>query len=158
MKNPSHFLIALLFLAGMFTACDSARVFDEYREIPQSGWHKDSLIVFNIPVTDTIGNHNLLVQIRNETRYRFSNLWLFIEVIQPNGTSVKDTFEVVLADPAGRWLGEGHGGLKSRQVMFRRDVSFPASGELKISLQHGMREEILEGIHDVGFRIEKTSP
>jgi hypothetical protein len=27
--------------------------------------------------------------------------------------SVKDTFEVVLADPSGRWLGEGYGGLEN---------------------------------------------
>jgi gliding motility-associated lipoprotein GldH len=37
-------------------------------------------------------------------------------------------------------------------------VYFPVSGEFTVAIQQGMREEILEGIHDVGFRVEKTSP
>ncbi len=158
MRNPANYLIALMLLITVVTACDSARVFDEYKEIPESTWHKDSLVEFQVPIEDSLQSHNLLVQVRNETSYNFSNLWLFIEVEQPGGEMVKDTFEVILADPSGRWLGEGYGGLKTRQVMYRRDVDFPVSGDLKVTIQHGMREETLEGIHDVGFRLEKASP
>ncbi len=158
MKNPANYLIALMILMAGVVACDSGRVFDEYKEIPGSTWHKDSVVVFEVPVEDTLQDHNLLIQVRNETSYRFSNLWLFIEITQPDGQTAKDTFEVVLADPSGQWLGDGYGGLKTRQVMYRRDVYFPVSGEFKVTIRHGMREETLEGIHDVGFRVEKTSP
>ncbi|MBW6536815.1 MAG: gliding motility lipoprotein GldH [Mariniphaga sp.] len=154
MKNR----IILFYLFGVilagFTSCDSGRVFDQYREISDSEWHKDSLVVFKIPVNDTLKNHNLLLQIRNETKYKYSNLWLFIEIEQPGGEVLRDTFEIVLADPTGRWLGKGFGGLKTLQTIYRRDVYFPVSGEYTISLQHGMREEILTGIHDVGIRVE----
>lgn len=153
----NHLIVIMIMLAGL-SACDANRVFDQYKEIPESAWHKDSMVVFHIPVDDTLQNHNLLVQIRNETSYSFSNLWLFIEITQPDGKSVKDTFEVVLADPSGRWLGEGYGGLKTRQAIYRRDVYFPVSGEFTVAIRQGMREEILEGIHDVGFRVEKASP
>ncbi len=153
----NRLIVIIIVLAGL-SACDAGRVFDQYKEIPDSAWHKDSVVVFHVPVDDTLQNHNLLVQIRNETSYSFSNIWLFIEIKQPDGKTVKDTFEVVLADPSGRWLGEGYGGLKTRQAIYRRDVYFPMSGEFTVAIQQGMREEILEGIHDVGFRVEKTSP
>lgn len=148
------FSLFSVILAG-FTSCDSGRVFDQYREISDSEWHKDSLVVFKIPVNDTLKNHNLLLQIRNETKYKYSNLWLFIEIAQPGGEVLRDTVEIVVAHPSGRWLGKGFGGLKTLQTLYRRDVYFPVSGEYTISLQHGMREEILTGIHDVGVRVEK---
>ena len=143
-------------MAGL-AGCDAGRVYDQYKEIPDAAWHKDSLVVFNVPIDDTLQNHNLLIQLRNATSYNFSNLWLFIEITQPDGEILKDTFEVVLADLSGRWLGQGYGGLKTLQAIYRRDVYFPKSGEFTIAIQHGMRQEVLKGIHDVGFRVEKAS-
>jgi gliding motility-associated lipoprotein GldH len=156
MKSFTYILV-LAVLVG-FASCDHRQVFDQYREIGNSVWHKDSIITFTVPVTDTLENHNLLIQIRNETSYRFSNLWLFIRITEPDGTVDKDTFEVVLADPSGRWLGDGFGGLKTRQAIYRRNVTFPSSGNFVISIGHGMRDELLKGIHDVGLRVEKANP
>lgn len=157
MKRIVQFCIFILTVSASFYSCDSSRVFDQYREIPESEWHKDSLFVFKIPVTDTLRNHNILIQLRNKTSYKYSNLWLFVEIKQPGGEMLRDTFEIVLADPSGRWLGEGFGGLKTLQAIYRRGVYFPVSGEYTISLQHGMRDEVLTGIHDIGIRVEKVS-
>lgn len=154
-KISPLFIIGLLLI--VISACDTSRVFEEYQTVNKAGWHKDSLVVFDIPVADTIQNHNLYINIRNDINYGYSNLWLFVTIENPGGLAVKDTFEMVLADPSGRWLGEGFGGLKNRQVIYRGNVFFPNSGDYKISVQHGMREEILKGISDVGFRVEKMN-
>ena len=138
------------------SSCDSNRVFEKYKPIPKSGWNKDSLVVFTIPVTDTLQNHNLYIDVRNDVTYSYSNLWLFIEIDQPGGKTLKDTFELSLADPTGKWLGEGRGGKKTRQVIYRRNVYFPVSGTYKIKLQQGMRETNLKGISDIGIRLEKA--
>jgi gliding motility-associated lipoprotein GldH len=156
MKQTAFLAIFLMLLTAALPSCDSARIFDQYQKIPGAAWHKDSLIHFHIPVTDTLQKQNLLIQIRNETTYQYSNLWLFIEITQPGGKVVRDTFEVALAEPSGRWLGDGFGGIKTLQTRYRSNFWFPVAGDYSISLQHGMREEILKGIHDVGIRIEKT--
>ena len=80
---------------------------------------------------------------------------MFIEIDQPGSNTVTDTFEITLADPTGKWLGEGFGGLKNRQVIYKRNVYFPVSGEYKISIRQGMRENLLKGITDIGVRLEK---
>ena len=154
----SFIYILVVVLTAVIASCDAGQVYDQYREIKNSEWHKDSLITFRVPVNDSLENHNLFIQIRNETNYRFSNLWLFIEITEPDGKVEKDTFEVVLADPSGRWLGDGFGGLKTRQAVFRRNVVFPSTGEFIVTIGHGMRDELLRGVHDVGFRVEKASP
>lgn len=149
-----YFLILAVLLAA-FSACDTKRVFDEYQPILDSKWDKNSPVVFDIPISDTLQNNNLYINIRNNINYGYSNLWLFIKIEQPGGLAIKDTFEMVLADPSGKWLGKGLSGLKTRQALYRSNVFFPNSGEYKISIQQGMRTPILEGINDVGLRVEK---
>lgn len=156
MNRHLFFLFMVLFTGIVFTACDKTVVYEKYQAIPESQWHKDSLVVFQVPVTDTLQNHNLLIDIRNETSYPYSNLWLFIEIIHPEGKTVKDTFELVLADPSGKWMGDGIGAIKTRQTIYRRNIFFPKKGQYTVKIRHGMRENKLNGIHDVGFRIEKV--
>ena len=153
MKVFQFVIIGLLLV--ILSACDANRVFDEYQPIFEESWHKDSSLVFTIPITDTIQNHNLYLNVRNDINYGFSNLWLFIDIEQPNGIARRDTFEMALANPSGKWLGEGFGGYKTRQSIYRRNVFFPNSGDYKISIQQGMRPTQLEGISDVGLRVEK---
>ena len=155
MRKIGFQLLFLGFVLVLISACDKNRVFEAYKEIPLSGWHKDSLVVFDIPIIDTLQNHNLYINVRNDIDYNYSNLWLFVEINQPDGIAVTDTFELLLAESSGKWLGEGFGGLKTLQVKYRGGVYFPISGQYKINVQHGMREELLEGITDIGFRVEK---
>lgn len=156
MKNLRLQFFVITLIVILFSACDKNQVFEKYEKIPQSGWHKDSTIVFSVPVTDTLQNHNLLLNIRNDIKYNYSNLWLFIEINQPGEIAVTDTFEVMLANSAGKWLGDGFGGIKTRQIPYRSSVYFPVSGDYKISIQHGMRDETLDAITNVGIRVEKA--
>lgn len=154
-KIGCQFLVECVLLITMLS-CNKSGVFGEYETIPQAVWHKDSLVVFHVPVTDTVQNHNLFINVRNDIEYKYSNLWLFIEIIQPGDTvAVTDTFEFTLADPTGKWRGHGFGGVKTNEMLFKRNVYFPVAGNYEIQIQHGMRGKLLEGITDIGFRVEK---
>ena len=155
-KFTTQLLIFTLFILYL-SSCDKNRIFEDYRSIPELEWHKDSLIVFKIPVTDTIQHYNLYLNIRNDYTYNYSNLWLFLNIVEPGGFSRKDTFEIVLADPTGKWLGKGTGGIKQSQMIYRKHIFFPVSGDYTITIQHGMRETNLKGITDAGFRVEKAN-
>lgn len=156
MKQIKGQILWISILLVVISACDKNRVYDDFITIPESGWYKDSLLHFEVPVSDTLSNHNLTIKVRNETTYSYRNLWLFIEIIQPSGETVKDSFEVALADPAGKWLGKGFSGYKTYEAIYRRNVYFPASGNYQINILQGMRQENLKGIRDIGFRVEKN--
>jgi gliding motility-associated lipoprotein GldH len=149
-------LATLVVVVGFVLSCNENLVFEQYKTISKKSWDKDSVLVFTIPVSDTTDNHNLYINIRNDVNYQYSNIWLFISIEQPDGKMLEDKFEIALADPSGKWLGEGLGGLKTREAIYRRNVFFPMSGDYKIRIQQGMREDILKGISDVGIRIEKV--
>lgn len=153
-KFAVQFLVVFFILISIF-ACNKSGVFGEYKTIPRAVWHRDSVVVFQVPVTDTLQNHNLYVNVRNDIKYKYSNLWLFIDIIQPgDSTSVTDTLEVTLADQTGKWLGKGFGGIKTSETLFRKNVFFPVAGNYQIQIKQGMRGQLLEGITEVGFKVE----
>ena len=157
MKVKRFQILIIGIILIMVSACDKNRIFEKYAEISPEGWHKNIPVSFEIPVSDSISNHNLYINVRNDINYMYSNLWLFIESIPPQGITTVDTFEVLLAEPSGKWLGDGFGGKKTLQTSFKQNIQFPVSGDYKVNIYQGMRDENLEGINDVGFRVEKSN-
>ncbi|MCK5400427.1 MAG: gliding motility lipoprotein GldH [Flavobacteriaceae bacterium] len=160
MRNNLRWIFIILLLG--FISCDSNRIYDEYITIPDS-WQKDNIITFNITPPDTIKQYNLFINIRNANDYKYSNLFLIVEMNFPNGRVIKDTLEYKMAKPNGELLGKGFTDIKENKLWYKEGVVFNESGEYKVNIQHAMREngsvkgvENLEGITDVGFRIEKT--
>ena len=148
-----------------FCSCDSDRIYDEYKSVPNQ-WHKDSIISFKVTPPDSINNYNLFVNLRNTNDYKYSNLFLIVEMDYPNGKIVKDTLEYKMADPSGKFLGTGFTDVKENKLWYKgheKPFIFNEMGEYKIQIQHAMRQngqvngiENLEGITDIGFRIEKV--
>ena len=149
----------------MFFACDSSQVFDDYKSVPNQ-WHKDSVISFDISPPDSINAYNLFVNLRNNKAYKYSNLYLIVELNFPNGKTERDTLEYLMAAPNGELLGTGFTDLKENKLWykgFNKPFVFSESGIYKVNIQHAMREnrsisgvDNLEGITDIGFRIEHS--
>jgi gliding motility-associated lipoprotein GldH len=160
MQNRVSWFFVTLLLG--ITSCDSNRVFDEYKSVPRQ-WHIDSIIEFNITPPDSITPYNLFVNIRNTNDYKYSNLFLIVEMNFPNGKVVNDTLEYLMTKPNGEFLGIGFSDVKENKLWYKEGVIFSETGEYKVKIQHAMREngnikgiENLEGITDIGFRIEQT--
>jgi len=150
------FLLFSLFLVTGLISCDRRKVFESYIKLDDKGWNKDSLVVFHVPLKDTIRNNNLYVNIRNKGTYPYSNLWLFLSIGSPDGTTRTDTVEFSLAEPSGRWKGSGIGGLHDNQILYKKSVFFPHKGVYTFKIKQGMRDNVLSGIRDIGIRVEKT--
>lgn len=156
-KTGLRFLAGCVLLITIF-ACNNGGVFGKYKTIPRASWHRDSTVIFQIPVIDTLQNHNLYINVRNDINYKYSNLWLFVEITQPGETqAVIDTLEVTLADERGKWLGNGFGGVKTLETLFLQNIYFPTSGNYEIQIKQGMRGKQLNGITEIGIRVEKQN-
>lgn len=137
-------------------ACDSTRLFEENKKIEKNEWDQSSSLIFHVPVTDTVTDYNVYINVRNAGFYRFSNLYLFINTGFPGGQIQRDTLECVLASPDGRWLGEGLGDIWDNRILFKNNIHFPQTGEYTFELIQAMRINPLPGIMDAGIRIEKS--
>lgn len=142
-------------LVGAF-ACDPSQVYENNIEIDDYAWHKDSILRFQVNIQDTINPHNIYINVRNTSRYKMQNLFLFVNTSSPNGASLRDTFECYLADDRGKWTGSGWGDIYENQFVYKKNIRFPVSGMYTFEYTQAMRTDDLEYISDMGLRIEKV--
>ena len=133
--------VLLLVFGFMFlsVSCDSKRIYDEYKSVP-NGWNKDSIISFTLHPPDSIKPYNLFVNLRNTSQYKYSNIYLIVEMVFPHGKTIKDTLEYRMADPSGKFLGSGIMDVKENKLWYKENVIFNETGDYIVNIQHAMRE------------------
>lgn len=153
---------SLLFAATMLllVSCDKKRIFDEYQSVGNA-WHKDSIVKFTLPKLDSVQPYNMFVNVRNNDKYQFNNLFLIVSLEQPNGLMKVDTLEYQMTNPDGTLLGDGFSDIKESKLFYKGRNVFKPGGEYKVSIKQAVRQngkvtgvEKLEGVSEVGFRIE----
>jgi gliding motility-associated lipoprotein GldH len=152
MKNKFFILIVS---SLFFTGCVKNDVYLKYKTINLTGWNKDSLFTFDIQIKDTTILYNLYINVRNRSEYPYQNMWLFLSVNSPDNILSKDSIECYLADKHGKWLGSGIGSVYEMPVLYQQKVKFGKAGIYRYKIVHGMRDSILQGINDIGMRVEK---
>jgi len=140
----------------LLSACDKNRIFEENKSL-SGGWKWNEPVEFAVSIPDTLTPVNAFINIRNTSAYRYANIYLFLTTTFPNGKQSKDTLNCLLADERGKWLGKGAGDLLDNQIPIKHNVYFNQKGTYKFKLEQAMRVDPLEGITDVGLRIEKAT-
>lgn len=143
----------LLFLFS----CDRDKVFDAYQQIDDRGWNLNDTIKFEFEINaqEDVLYHSL-IGLRNNNDYLYANIYFFVDLESPSGAHQTDTLQYILAAPDGRWLGSGVGAIKFNLFNFQKHQVME-SGVYTYRIVHGMRDELLVGIEDVGLRIEKSN-
>ncbi len=157
-KNSVITLIIVLYLIISICSCIDRNQFAENRTITNEKWGSGQIIRFEYENNDTLQVKNVFINLRHSNQYPYSNIYFFVTTLAPNGMSIRDTVEYMLADNNGKWLGSGIGNLHSIQLAYKRNVRFGQQGKYIFYIQHGMRETILEGVTDIGLLIENAKP
>lgn len=157
-------IIAVIITVFCLVSCDSNRVFDEYKSVDVNGWKAENKKVFNFSIQDTLARRNLFINLRNNNNYSFSNLFLITKMKFPDSQEIIDTLEYDMADVTGKFLGKGFTEIKENKLFYKENITFPVSGDYEVEISQAMRKNgevegilVLEGITDVGFRIEKIN-
>ncbi|HOI33178.1 MAG: gliding motility lipoprotein GldH [Bacteroidales bacterium] len=149
-----RFLVVFVLFFLLFTACKQNVLMDENLAVDTDGWDFRNKAGFELEVEDTLALHAFYLNVRQKESYRYSNLYIFLHTTFPNGTITHDTIECVLAKPDGKWLGRSSGNYISNQILLNESLRFPLSGQYRFEIEQAMREEKLQGIADIGLRIE----
>jgi gliding motility-associated lipoprotein GldH len=151
------FAIATLFVLWMLTSCEAPPVFEENKPIVDAKWNEKQPVQFEFDIQDTVRLHNFYINVRNGENYAYSNLYLFVEMEFPNGKLAIDTLSCPLADATGKWYGSGLGDIYDNRIIYRERKQFPLAGHYRVSIYQAMRNENLEGIYDIGFRLSTAN-
>ena len=149
-------LVCLLFL----NSCSPETMYSKMAELSSGSWASDDVVDFSVEITDTLAYHDFYMHARNGRDYPFSNLYVFVKVISPTKSTVGDTIEMVLANPAGKWLGHRPWYAMEKEwestILFKRNIRFPKAGTYHFEMEQGMRDEQLVDLRSVGISIVKT--
>lgn len=173
-------IIGIIVLSSLFTAltaCDRNTVYSEFHSVPLREWYVDSVLTYRFDIADTLSTYQVLIYVRHTQQYPYQNMWLFVDwdkkeqglymqsdstdsvldsVCANIQTTEQDTIEFYLANDRGEWLGNGKNGLTEMPVLYEENYRFSHSGEQVVRIAHGMREEPLRGISDVGIVVKRN--
>ncbi len=138
----------------LLSSCDPTMVYDHYQQPEDGLWKWTDAREFKVDLTDTVSMHNIYLQLRHTVDYPMSNLYIFVHVKGPSGQLLKDTVNMILANPDGRWIGKGTGNLRELRLLYRKNTKFGQQGTYTFTLEQGMRNPELP-VTDLGIRIER---
>lgn len=138
-------------------SCDKQEVFYRFQELKNADWAQNDTLFFDIDSTAFELNvpYKLTIEVTNNVNYPYQNIWLFIQTnIASDSLFTQLQKEYLITDKFGKWVGSGFGSLY--QTSFLLDnITFKEKRNYRIKLEHGMRDEPLQGIEKVGIKITK---
>jgi len=135
------------------TSCNNTAILDQDATITNRKWLYNEQPVFQVKVSDNTVRYDIYLSLRHSLNYRFSNIFLLLKETDPNNKHKTSRVEVKLAEPDGRWLGNGSGSIYSHQVRVASNYLYPDTGTYSYQIEQNMRVNPLLEVVEVGIRI-----
>lgn len=146
------FIIILGFLF-VLQSCGEQPYFEEVYSFDDKSWDKKDTAVYVVDVQDTVMTHDFILSLRTSTDYLYSDLWIYIMVTAPDGSTSKVAQKIPMARPDGSWIGNVSGTLVESRLRFD-SKPFPLKGEYVFKLMNATQEKSIPHVMDIGLRIE----
>lgn len=138
-------------------SCERNNVFDKSSPIPGNQLtYKDSL-AFQVQVTDTLSEYNVYVNLRHLATYPYSNMWIKLKTISPDGKAQEKDLSLPMADEFGKWYGTSVSDIVDQKILIQPNASMPRSGTYTFILFQNSRDSIVTDLLDMGVRLERIS-
>ncbi len=153
-KLKTYFLISLTL---SLLSCNRNVIYSKYITFENNEWSSKNKAVFDVDVTDVTNLNTISLMVRHADSYPYNNIFLFVTTKYPDGKTLSDTMELVLANNKGEWHGSGAGDIFDFKVPVKENVKFPQAGKYTFSFEQGMRIDPLPLVMDFGLEIKKSN-
>ena len=110
-------------------------------------------LAFELPRLQSGTGYQLLVDVRHDAGYPYTDLWLEVNHNLADSTRSRiDTVRVQLIDEHGFPRGEGITGIYQREESIGEGVA-DGNGKAVVTLRHLMKDSLLRGITDLGVKV-----
>lgn len=154
--NRAFFAVLSFVLLFSLSACHQGLVYEKYLEIDNNSWEYESPVTFEIDVENINKKYDLYVNLRHSNDYPYSNIWLMLFSLPPDGQPTQQRIELKLARPDGSWIAKGNGGTITHEVRVRQGMKFDKPGTYTYTLQHDMRINQVPAVSYVGIGLKET--
>lgn len=157
-KRNGKKIIFIISLSIVLFSCGKIDLFEKQAAIPKSEWFYNNVPEFTFHIEDTTAMYNMYVIVRHTDQYDFNNIWLRIGTQFPSDSMRFQNINLTLGSDQKGWEGIGMDDIfEVRSAISPGPVSFKKAGNYTFSLGQIMRENPLEHVMNIGFRVEKAS-
>lgn len=117
--------------------------------LPAGGWQQSVPLAFTPEYDDSTLTYSLMLAVRHDNSYRYSNLSLVVDLIAADSVVTRKTVNLPLADEYGNWQGGGFGSLYQQEVCFAGVID-PGDARSVVIWQAMEGCDTLQGLVDVG--------
>lgn len=159
-QNKSFFKQLALLVLLVVVSCNNQGFFNEYQSV-ESGWKKEDLKTFDFESLDTLSQRTAYINVRTNSEYPYSNLYLIVKMFPPEGTATVDTLQYQMANADGSMLGTGFTDIKEHKLVWRKNLNLKKQGVYKVEIEHAIRkvnevkgDAVLNGITEIGLEVQ----
>lgn len=150
-------IVSLILFSILLVSCGQIGLYEKQVPIPSQEWYYDSIPEFTFHIEDTTSQYNLFVVLRHTDRYKYNNIWIRIGSKAPGDSMKFQKLNLKLANDNKEWEGTGMNDIfEVRKMISPGPIYFQKPGDYTFSIEQIMRENPLEHILNVGFRVEKV--
>jgi gliding motility-associated lipoprotein GldH len=156
-----RFLVVLVCLISLVTACDSRRIYEDTRDFNDRSWRMTDTARFEFFILDPGKKYNLYYNIRNSLDYPYARLFVNYSLQDSTGAELQKKLisEYLFDQKTGQPQGSsGLGDLYDHRFPLLNEYKFRHSGKYKLELEQFMRMDTLPGVLSVGLRVETAPP
>lgn len=147
--------IILILLSLVLFSCGEQPFFEKVVAFDDREWKQDVKPSYTFEVTDVSKDYDFTLSLRTSTDYQYSNLWIFMKTITPDGTIAREPFEIVITNDDGSWVGEKSGSVVTTPLFFR-SRKLPKAGEYTFIIEQGITQSTVDEVHDLTFKVEES--
>lgn len=153
-----HKILSLFFVMSLLVSCSEKSEYVQLNNV-NGNWDKKAEQKFDFNISDTQKPRNIMFVVRNNNDYPYSNIRLIVNFLnKQTKKKTTDTLNYIMAEPNGTWLGKGFGETKEILFQYKLNYKFPNNGAYSIGIIQAMRQDKLQGIEDIGVKINTAKP
>lgn len=153
-----HFLFSLSLLSLALYSCTNIDAYEKSEPIRNHQWSSVKSIEGDVDITDTTSVYKSSLVLRHTDAYAYNNMWIDFGWQAPGDSiMVYKKLNLLLGNDAVGWFGTGFDDIWEVRIPLEpKPKELFKKGKYHYSVKQIMREDPLQEVMSVGFRLEKA--
>ncbi|RME98138.1 MAG: hypothetical protein D6772_09450 [Bacteroidetes bacterium] len=150
------YILLILGLAGLLSACGPKIVYDETISFADTGWSYTDSLVATFDIVDTNKIYNLHLLLTHSPDFAYQNFYVQVHTVFPSGQRISQQLSLELARSSGAWYGACSSEVCELDIPIQEGAYFNQPGTYRVVVEQFSRDNPLEGVYALGFALEET--
>lgn len=151
MKNHRNLVLILPLL--LLFGCSTAPFYEKVYSFEKQVWKQDQKMKFVVDIQDLNKTYDFTLSLRTTTDFKYSNLWMFMKTIAPDGSEGREPIQLLITNPDGSWVGTKSGSVVETPLYFKQR-KMPLKGKYTFILEQGITDSKVTDVLDLIFRVD----